>query len=428
MKSSYDFLVIGSGIAGLTFALSVADSGSVAIVTKRKKEESATALAQGGIAAVVGDTDSVESHTKDTILAGQGLCHEEAAKTIISEGPEQIRRLIDWGVRFTRGEKCPFDLTQEGGHSHRRVLHADDFTGQEIERALLLALEDHPNVEMFENHAAINLITTDKMDMADENRCIGAYVLNINDENVKTFAAKSTVLATGGAGKVYLYTSNPDIASGDGIAMAHRVGADISNLEFVQFHPTCLYHSQAKSFLISEALRGEGAVLKRIDGSPFMHLYDDRKDLATRDVVARAIDSELKRSGDDNVLLDATDLDSEFVKKRFPNIYKRCLEFGIDITEKPIPVVPAAHYFCGGVATDVDGQTNIDGLFACGEVACVGLHGANRLASNSLLESVVMASRSAKQAIDRLEKSKLDDVAIPAWDTRGAMSGLEVYR
>jgi len=420
MRESYDYLVIGSGIAGLTFALTVADSGSVAIVTKRIRDESATSLAQGGIAAVVGEADSFESHVEDTIEAGAGLCDETVVRSIVGEGPEQIRRLIDWGVYFTTGEKWPFDLTKEGGHSHRRVLHADDFTGREIERALLAAISDHPNIELFEHHAAVNLITTTTLDRGNGNRCVGGYVLDINAKRVRTFPAKNTVLATGGAGKVYLYTSNPDIASGDGIAMAHRVGASIANLEFVQFHPTCLYHPKAKSFLISEALRGEGAKLIRIDGTPFMKDYDGRGDLATRDVIARAIDSELKRTGDEHALLDATGLGSGFIEKRFPNIHKRCLEFGIDMTKEPIPVVPAAHYFCGGVLTDIDGRTDIDGLFACGEVACTGLHGANRLASNSLLEAVVMATRTAKCAFKRLKGAKLPDLKIPEWDPRGA--------
>lgn len=420
MKDTYDFLVIGSGIAGLTFALTVADFGSVAIVTKRKKEESATSLAQGGIAAVVGEADSFESHVRDTMEAGAGLCDETIVREIVKEGPEQIRHLIDWGVHFTKGEKWPFDLTKEGGHSHRRVLHADDFTGQEIERALLAAVGAHPNVRLFEHHVAVNLVTTGRLGIEGSDRCVGAYVLDIAARQVRALAAKNTVLATGGAGKVYLYTSNPDIASGDGIAMAYRVGASVANLEFVQFHPTCLYHPKAKSFLISEALRGEGAILTSIDGKPFMKNYDGRGDLATRDIVARAIDAELKRTGDEHVLLDATVLKPRFTKKRFPNIHKRCLEFGIDMTVDPIPVVPAAHYFCGGVLSDIDGRTDVDGLYACGEVACSGLNGANRLASNSLLESVVMASRAAKCAIRRMKEAIPPDVGIPAWDPRGA--------
>ncbi len=422
MKDKYDYLVIGSGIAGLTFALSVADSGSVAVVTKRNREESATSYAQGGIAAVVGEADSFESHIEDTLRSGAGLCRKDVVTEIVREGPKQVRRLIDWGVRFTHGERWPFDLTKEGGHSHRRILHAGDFTGQEIERALLAALADHRNVTFFEDHIAINLVTTHSIGRkrSGTDRCIGAYVLDIRKKKVRAMSARTTVLATGGAGKVYLFTSNPDIASGDGIAMAFRAGARVANLEFVQFHPTCLFHPKAKSFLISEALRGEGARLTLMDGTPFMKRYDSRGDLATRDIVARAIDSELKRRGDDYVLLDATGLGAAFIRRRFPNIYERCLSFGIDITHEPMPVVPAAHYFCGGVVCDMDGRTNIDGLFACGEVACTGLHGANRLASNSLLEAVVVAARAANAAMNGCAEYASRDYMIPQWDSGGA--------
>ncbi|HPW45089.1 MAG TPA: L-aspartate oxidase [bacterium] len=414
MSHTFDYLIIGSGIAGLTFALSVADSGSVAIVTKRRKDESATSVAQGGIAAVIDEFDSFESHAQDTIRSGAGLCDENVVKTIIGEGPEQIARLVNWGVRFTRGEKLSLDLTKEGGHSHRRVIHAGDITGKEIEDSLLKALSSHPNVMIYENHLAIDLIRS------AESKCLGAYVLDIQKKKVLSFAARKICLASGGAGKVYLYTSNPDIASGDGIAMAYRAGASIANLEFVQFHPTCLFHPQAKSFLISEALRGEGAVLRRIDGERFMEKYDSRGDLATRDIVARAIDAELKRTGDEYVLLDATSLGERFVKTRFPNIYRRCLQFGFDISKVPIPVVPAAHYFCGGVVTDLDGKTDIENLYACGEVTCTGLHGANRLASNSLLESVVMATRAAKSAKEELLRMPKKNIGVPEWDSGDA--------
>ncbi len=422
MQRDFDYLVIGSGVAGLTFALSVADHGSVAVVTKRGRDEAATTYAQGGIAAVVGGADSFESHIQDTVTAGDGLCHEEVVRQVVAEGPEQVRRLVDWGVRFTKGENTPFDLTLEGGHSHRRILHAGDITGREIERALLAALASHPNVELFEQHIAVNLITTDGLarGRGGPRRCCGAYVLEIPTREVHTFAAKSVALSTGGAGKVYLYTSNPDIASGDGIAMAYRAGAAVANLEFVQFHPTCLYHPQAKSFLISEALRGEGGRLLLADGTPFMRRYDPRGDLATRDIVARAIDAELKRRGDDCVFLDCTHLGAKFLKARFPTIHERCLGFGIDIAAQPIPVVPAAHYFCGGVRTDLDGRTGIDGLFACGEVASTGLHGANRLASNSLLEAVVMANRAAIAARERHEGRKIAIPPIPPWDPGSA--------
>ncbi len=417
MEYTSDYLVIGSGIAGLTFALTAAEHGSVALVTKRELEESATRYAQGGIAAVVSEADTFESHIEDTLRAGAGLCHEGIVRTIVSEGPAHVRHLIEWGVSFTGGEKWPFDLTKEGGHSHRRVLHAGDCTGHEIERALVKALVDHPNVEIFEDHIAINLITAADVNPSgtERNRCIGAYVLDINGCQVQTFRAANVVLATGGAGKVYLYTSNPDIASGDGIAMAYRAGARVGNLEFVQFHPTCLFHPKAKSFLLSEAMRGEGGKLLLRDGTPFMHRYDARGELATRDIVARAIDAELKRTGDEYVLLDVRHLGKDYLQKRFPTLLERCLEFGIDIVHEPIPVVPAAHYFCGGVCCDIDGRTDLAGLFVCGETAFTGLHGANRLASNSLLEAVVLATRAAKAARSNPPPAP-ETIAIPDWD------------
>lgn len=421
MHIQTDFLVIGSGIAGLTFALSVADHGRVIILTKKEADESSTRYAQGGIAAVVSSADSFDSHIQDTVAAGKGLCNEEVVRSVIREGPNEIRKLIEWGVHFTKGEKWPFDLTKEGGHSHRRVLHAGDMTGLEIQRALISAAKAHRNIEIMEHHIAVDLITMHKVDPStlEPNTCLGCYVLDIRQKSVHTVSARITFLATGGAGKVYLYTSNPDIASGDGIAMAARAGAPVANLEFVQFHPTCLYHHRAKSFLISEAMRGEGGVLRLQNGDAFMKRHDPNGDLATRDIVARAIDMELKRSGNDYVLLDITHRSEDFLRKRFPTIYETCKGFGIDIAKEPIPVVPAAHYFCGGVVTDIRGQTGIQRLLAAGEVACTGLHGANRLASNSLLESVVFSTRAAAAACGSLREFKGEMPKLPAWDSKG---------
>jgi len=421
MHLESDFLVIGSGIAGLSFALQVADHGRVIILTKEDCTESATKYAQGGIAAVVSEADSFESHTHDTIAAGKGLCKENVVKDIVRDGPEQIRRLIDWGVHFTKGKKLPFDLTQEGGHSHRRILHVGDITGQEIERALIAAAKAHPNIEILEHHIAVDLITNKKLDPETKGptKCLGAYALDKRDDVIHTVAAHLTLLATGGAGKVYLYTSNPDIASGDGIAMAARAGAPIANLEFVQFHPTCLFHHKAKSFLISEAVRGEGGILRLKNGDAFMKNYDAKGDLATRDIVARAIDAELKRTGDEHVLLDATHLSKRDLKKRFPMIYDTCMSYGIDIAKEPIPVVPAAHYFCGGVVADERGQTGIERLLAAGETACSGVHGANRLASNSLLEAVVFSTWAAKHACELVKNISENQPKLPAWDAKG---------
>ena len=420
----FDFLVLGSGIAGLSFALKVAPYGRVAIITKKDRAESNTNYAQGGIAAVTSKEDSFELHVRDTLEAGAGLCREAAVRTIITEGPARIAELIDLGMQFTEREiprshgARELDLGKEGGHSKRRILHAKDITGREIERALLAAVAERPSIEIFENHLAINLITSQKLGYVGDNQCLGVYVLDKKSGHVETFAAPVTLLATGGCGKVYLYTTNPDIATGDGVAMAWRAGAAVANMEFVQFHPTCLYHPKAKSFLISEAVRGEGGVLKSIEGVEFMDGAHPLKSLAPRDIVARAIDSEMKRSGADYVLLDITHRPARFIMDRFPNIYQTCLRYGIDITKEPIPVVPAAHYQCGGVLTNVDGETEITGLYAVGEVACTGLHGANRLASNSLLEALVCGHRAAERVVTR--KPKPTDYHIPAWQSGNA--------
>ncbi len=433
MDIKTDFLVIGSGIAGLMYALKVADNGTVAIVTKKQAMDSNTNLAQGGIASVFDRRDTFDLHIQDTLEAGDGLCNADVVNRVVTGGPKRIRELIDIGVRFStvgdpkKNEKdAPFDLGREGGHSCNRIIHAHDMTGREIERVLLRRARQHANIEFFENHIAVDLITfstrikSGLVTTIHEDYCCGAYVLDRRSSRVMTFGAGITLLATGGAGKVYLFTSNPDIASGDGIAMGYRAGAAVANLEFVQFHPTCLYHPAAKNFLISEAVRGEGGRLMDAAGSPFMQRYDPQKDLACRDVVARAIDTELKRSGQDSVFLDISHKPAGTITARFPNLYEKCLSFGIDMTTEPIPVVPAAHYMCGGVATDMFGRTSINRLYAVGETACTGLHGANRLASNSLLEALVYAEAAARQTLADHAANERDDFPdIPDWDDVG---------
>jgi L-aspartate oxidase len=439
-----DFLIVGSGIAGLTFALKVAEFGDVALVTKKGIMDSNTSHAQGGIASVFGKLDSFDLHIQDTLASGDGLCNRDVVEMVVKNGPDMIRELIDLGVHFNlksgrsssselSGTESDLDLGREGGHSQKRIVHAHDMTGKEVESVLVEHVKNNRRIHLFENHIAIDLITISTrmtrglITTTHEDYCCGAYVLDRQTNRVKTFRAKITLLATGGAGKVYLYTSNPDIATGDGIAMAYRAGATVANLEFVQFHPTCLYHPEAKNFLISEALRGEGAILLDAQGSPFMEKYDAQKDLACRDVVARAIDAELKKSGTDSVLLDISHKNSDFIKERFPNLYERCLTFGFDMTTEPLPVVPAAHYMCGGIATDMYGKTDLHRLYAIGETACTGLHGANRLASNSLIEALVyshMAARQTVKDIAALDFSLTPDP--PPWDEVGTTDSDEV--
>jgi len=388
-----DVLIIGSGIAGLTAALKCAAAGRVAIVTKKEDQESNTNYAQGGVAAVTRVGDSFAAHVRDTLRSGAGLCHRDVVELVVRDGPARVRELARRGVHFTRGPDGAYALGREGGHSHRRILHADDTTGREIERALLAEVAAHPNIRVLEHHMAVDLILGSRIRAGLADRCWGAYVLDARRGEIGAVVARCTVLASGGSGRVYLYTTNPDIATGDGVAIAYRAGAVVGNLEFVQFHPTCLYHPEARSFLITEAVRGEGGRLETLDGVRFMPNHDSRGELAPRDIVARAIDAEMKRSGDPHVHLDISHLPAERVRSRFPMIHARLLELGIDMTCGPIPVVPAAHYQCGGVVTDARGMTSVPGLVAIGEVAMTGVHGANRLASNSLLEATVFAHR-----------------------------------
>jgi L-aspartate oxidase len=413
-----DVLVVGSGAAGLSLALRLAPRTSVALLSKGPLAEGSTYYAQGGVSAVLDPEDSIEAHLEDTLAAGAGLCEPAVVAQVVTGGRAAIEWLAEQGVPFSREQRSDgssgYHLTREGGHSRRRVVHVADATGRSIEETLLERVRAEPRITLYEHHLALDLITASKLGQR-RNRCLGAYVYDRSVRRVVVFQAPLTVLATGGAGKVYLYTSNPDVSTGDGIAMAWRAGCRVGNMEFVQFHPTCLYHPQAKSFLITEAVRGEGGRLLLPDGTPFMHRFDPRGELAPRDVVARAIDHEMKRLGVDCVYLDISHKPADFVRHHFPNVYARCKSFGYDMTQQPVPVVPAAHYCCGGVLTDLSGRTDLDGLYAIGEVAFTGLHGANRMASNSLLECLVFAQAAAAHIVTTIPPS-MSEGTLPAWD------------
>ncbi|AYH44726.1 L-aspartate oxidase [Azoarcus sp. DN11] len=414
MSKQYDVLILGSGAAGQSIALRLADHLRVGLVTKRAISDSASAWAQGGIAAVLDTSDSIEAHIQDTFIAGGGLCDPKATRYVVEHGKAAIEWLIGRGVPFTREDESSlgYHLTREGGHSHRRIIHAADATGAAVQATLSEQVSRHPNIEILENHIAVDLVLGDKVGQPGKG-CLGAYVFDIAANHVVTIAARSTVIATGGAGKVYMYTTNPSVATGDGIAMAWRAGCRVANMEFIQFHPTCLYHPQARSFLISEAVRGEGGLLKLPDGTRFMPAHDPRAELAPRDIVARAIDFEMKKHGIDCVYLDISHKPADWLREHFPNIHARCLKLGIDITREGIPVVPAAHYTCGGIVTDLAARTDVPGLYSVGESACTGLHGANRLASNSLLECLVFGEAAANDILSRPRDAL---PKLPDWD------------
>lgn len=424
MKRKIDFLIVGSGIAGLSYALKVAAHGKVCMITKANEDESNTKYAQGGIAAVMYASDSYEKHIQDTLIAGDGVCDEEIVRMVITESTERVNELIEWGAKFDKTESGEYDLAKEGGHSEHRILHHKDNTGFEIERALLAAVHKHPNIEILDHHFAIDVLTQHHLGKEVNSRtpdieCYGAYVLNLRSKKIETILAKTILMATGGAGHVYSTTTNPTIATGDGVAMVYRAKGRVEGMEFYQFHPTSLYNpGESPSFLVSEAVRGFGGILKTIDGKEFMQKYDPRKSLAPRDIVARAIDNEMKTRGDDYVLLDCTHLNKEELIKHFPNIYKKCLSIGIDMMKDGVPVVPAAHYMCGGIKVDKHGRSSIDRLYAIGECSSTGLHGANRLASNSLLEAVVYAHHAAMHAIGKAKTTDYRDT-IPDWDAEG---------
>ena len=410
----FDTIIVGSGLAGLSLALHLAERQKVGLITKKSLLGGASYMAQGGIAAVLSEDDSIEAHVRDTLVAGAGLCNEEVVRHVVSEGKEAIQWLIDRHVPFTPDpvDTGHFHLTREGGHSFRRIIHAADATGKAVQQTLADQVKENPNITVLENHMAIDLITGSKLGFAN-NQCLGLYALDSVESRVKSIAADNTVLATGGTGKVYLYTTNPDTATGDGIAIGWRAGCRVANMEFIQFHPTCLYHPKEKSFLISESLRGEGGILRLPDGTRFMPDHDERAELAPRDVVARAIDFEMKKRGIECVYLDMTHKSPDFLRTHFPNIYSRCLELGINISSEPIPVVPAAHYLCGGIVTDLSGRTDVPNLYALGETACTGLHGANRLASNSLLECLVFSKAAAGDILAKPPGARCE---LPLWD------------